>query len=584
MRIAVRTSLAVGSDGTAEPSSGSSGPSTFTDLAISVLTVSMVVAFVPATMFPSWTPRMSLLLCTAVPGIVVLLLQAVSRDGASMLAASFAGVAAVSSVLSDAFRSSAVGFVGRDLSVVVVLAAFGVWAWSRTVTAKGARLVGAAFVCSASLAAAVAVVQVVADVERGSLALQSGRPMSFLVNPVYLGAVCAAGAVGASASAGTRWGWYHVAAGLTAAAAVLSGSRIAWAAMVVLATAGVVRERTRSRAGGAGALAGGLVIGLVLDRWFTGGANSLDRATGESAGRFTVWKYGLDAWTERPLLGHGVGLFRPAVQARFTPDFVRSAAFDDGRQPWFDAHNVVVGVSVATGVLGLVVLIAWFWFVVREARGPAAWAAAAIAMTWLLQPVSIVTLPIAMILLGISMPFDRAADRPGPRLPRGVLAASACLSVALGVGLLVADLRLKSAVDERSIDDAVSAAAWFPGDPVVANIVAQVARLDGGDLRPNAQSLEWRERAAQREPDRPYWWNLLAEEQLQLGDVDAAARSVETALQLQPSNYASNRLALDIAVLNSDREAIDARLDLLCELEDRACAITVDDMLRTEEP
>ena len=268
------------------------------------------------------------------------------------------------------------------------------------------------------------------------------------------------------------------------------------------------------------------------------------------------------------------------VQDLFDAEFVRAAALDEATQAWFDAHNLVVGVLVATGLVGLGVLAVWTVQIARIARGPGAWAALVIAMTWLLQPISIHTLPIAMLLLGVSMPVAPILGRPVPRrlrLAGGIVILCAVLTAC---SILVADLRLKWATEGPSLAQAESIAGWYPGDPIVAGVVAQVARLEFG---PGPDSIEWRERAAAREPDRPYWWNLLAEEQLAVGEVEGAAGSLEMALELQPWNYRSNVLALEVAGRRGDEVGVTTYLHRLCELDDRACELDATTVLGADD-
>lgn len=73
--------------------------------------------------------------------------------------------------------------------------------------------------------------------------------------------------------------------------------------------------------------------------------------------RFIVWGTGWQAFLERPLLGWGWENFNAAFNQNFNPAIAR----DVGSQPWYDrAHNVIVEVAVATGILGLLAYLAIF--------------------------------------------------------------------------------------------------------------------------------------------------------------------------------------------------------------------------------
>lgn len=542
----------------------------------------MLVAFVPSLTFASWTPRASLLFLIGLPGVVVLVRRALSRDRVALTAAAFLVVVLVSALLSSAPRSSVVGFAGRDLSVLTLASAFGVWAIARGASPFGRQALLVVFATVGSAVAAIGILQVTLGIDSGALALHEGRPSSFLINPVYFGAVCGAVAVVAVRSASDRPDWCHVAAFVASAGCVLSGSRVAWAALVVLVVAAVVRDRDRTQATAAGAGALGAVAAFVLDSAVSGGSGTFDRVSGATpaggGGRWSVWEYAMQSWSDRPVLGHGVGLFRPSIQSRFTPDFARAAGPGELERVWFDAHNVFIAVLVATGVIGLAVFVGWLAFVGSRARGPLAWAALAIALTWLLQPVAIHTLPLAMVLLGASMPEEPAPARPTARVRAAFVASAAC-SLAIASSILIADLGLQRAADSDSYPAAVAASRWMPGDSVVASLVAQVARFDSDTTSPNARSLEWRRQTVEREPDRPFWWNELATEHLQLGDIEAAEIAIDQALNLQPVNFRGNVLRLEISVRRGDREAVESQLDVLCELNPDGCDLTADDVM-----
>jgi Flp pilus assembly protein TadD len=530
---------------------------------------------------------MMVLLAVGSVGVVAMVRLIARRDRAAVLAGVIICWVALSGALGGA-RSSLLGFVGRDLSGVIVLFAFGCWALGREVVPS--RRLATTFVQCATAGALVGVIQVVVQVDTGFLALQDGRPAGLLVNPVYFGAVCAAACVVAvHATATTRVDVISTVCMVVLGAGVsISGSRVALAALLVTAGMLVVVKRSREFAVAAGLAATGVVLGIVLDLATGSGRNAASRLTADGAGgRSSVWRYGIEAAFDRPLFGHGVGRFRPAVQDRFSTGFVADHAAVDRAQAWFDPHNVLILVLVGTGFVGLVLVAVWVILASKGCSGPLAWGVAALAATWLLQPVSIHTLPLAMLLFG-------AAAADGGEAQRQVLtseesdappAASRSLSsasvVALGVGvvaaawLLVADLRLNRAVDRLSPAAAESAAAMYPSDPIVADVVAQVHELTGDA----GEWLAWREKATEIEPDRPYWWVRLGEAALATGDLDRARSAADRALALQSTNVGANDLDARLAAASGDVEGLESALQRLCNLGQSTCDLDAEEII-----
>lgn len=75
--------------------------------------------------------------------------------------------------------------------------------------------------------------------------------------------------------------------------------------------------------------------------------------------RIIVWGAGLRGFAERPMLGWGLENFRDPFNDYFNPAITR----DIGSSPWYDrAHNTVVEVAVASGLLGLLAFgLLWAW-------------------------------------------------------------------------------------------------------------------------------------------------------------------------------------------------------------------------------
>jgi O-antigen ligase len=483
-------------------------------------------------------------------------------------------------------RSALLGFAGRDLSALTVVGASGCWLIGRSVSARGRSALADVFVAATAFAACVGILQVIFDVTSGPLALASGRPTGFVTNPVYFGAICSSGLVAAV----VRWPrggslWLAASILVLGAGTSLSGSRVALLAVIVALAAVAVVHRSRVRVGAVGLGVLSLAIGVGLDRWLGAGRNAADRLSENTGGgRLTVWRYGLEGWLDRPVLGYGFGRFRPAVQGRFSVDFVRENAVDDVSQAWFDAHNVGIGVLVAVGIVGAVAFVAWAVLSARHLRGPLAWALAPIVLHWLLQPVSLFTLPLAMLLFGAAAVVASATGEVAPAtepvsVPGWAVVGSLGLGMVIATGLVIADLALERSADSGDGDQAASVAGWYFGDPVVDDVVAQVYAFDPVEADPVTAELDWRGRATEHEPDRPLWWSKLADVQIAVGELDSADASLVRAFELQPNNVRTEAAAAALALARRDEAGLDASLARLCALGQAVCDLTAAELL-----
>lgn len=541
-----------------------------------VLAGLLVVAFAPPLFLAGWTPRMALLLAAAPFGFVLLARSAASDRSSQVLVAAL-GWTVLSALLSSAPRSALIGFAGRDLSALTICGAAGCWAIGRQLSERGRAVLPELVVWATAVSALVGVLQVVADVQQGSLALAFGRPTGFVTNPVYFGALSSAGLV-AAAALWTPSSYRRIVAPLVllGMATSLSGSRVALMAAVVALLGLCLAKRTAIIAVASAAGVASLVLGVLTDRWLGAGRNAASRlvegsGAGAGDGRFTVWKYGVEAWRDRPILGYGFGRFRPAVQHRFSADFVREHAADEITQAWFDPHNVGVGVLVAVGLVGVVLFGAWAVVWARHIRGPLVWVLVPIVLHWLLQPVSLFTLPLAMLVFGAARPADPDASRFVLR--PSVVGASLVIGAVAGLSLFTVDLMFERAIAASDVDrlDTIASAAW--DDPIIADVVAQAYDFRDDDVAGAESVIEWRRRAAEAEPDRPYWWSRLADELRREGRIDEAEIALDRALELQPYNQRSQLVEIFLALEAEDEPRLSEALDLACRLGQSDCDI-----------
>jgi hypothetical protein len=242
---------------------------------------------------------------------------------------------------------------------------------------------------------------------------------------VYLGALMSGGVALCASLAGRARRtpvWVAAAGGvaLMAMAANLSGSRSGIAGAVLLGPlAAWAGGRDRARWARAAVVVAAIGVGLVagsalLPDSGTARAASTGVDGGGIANRTEMWNAGVRAWTEHPVFGWGPNGFRDATEHRTTLRFVKA---EGPRTVYSQAHNLVVEVLVTTGIGGLVLLGGFAWLAVRRARGPLAWYAAGVVVTWMLEPVVISGAPTALLALGLAMARPTASPPPHPAEP-----------------------------------------------------------------------------------------------------------------------------------------------------------------------
>lgn len=88
---------------------------------------------------------------------------------------------------------------------------------------------------------------------------------------------------------------------------------------------------------------------------------SISKSDVSARNRLIVWKVGVNAFFERPMLGWGYENFYIAFNKHFDPSLTE----DIGSHPWYDrAHNVVVEILVTIGLFGFIVfMLIFFWMI-----------------------------------------------------------------------------------------------------------------------------------------------------------------------------------------------------------------------------
>lgn len=548
----------------------------------------LCIAFAPFFLVPSWTPRMGLVLAALPAGLLSIAIRLKRREVAALVGVAALLWAGLSSILSDTPRISLVGAIGRESSVMVFVAAIAMWSLGAELTERGRRVLVDLLLVGFGLNAIFGILQYVVRPQRGSLVLEAGRAYGLTSHPVYLGAFMAAACALVCSTWEVRRWWANWAfLGVFAVGVGVSGSRIALLSAVALATYALWPGGWRRVATAIGLLAIGNGVAVAVGRLTTnaesvageaaglGGESVLDRVPTTASGlahRLDLWEYGVRSVLEHPVFGTGAGGFRSAVQARFSPEFTRLHVRDDSA-PWFDAHNVVVEVAVAVGIIGLLLFGAFAVSVSFRARGPLAIAAAAIVFTWSVEPAALSTLPLVCLLIGASGTSD-AVFRANSQLVRQLGAGAVGVGVVVAAVFLAAELRLKVAVDSGRPERIEPAAGAFWRDPVAQDLVAQAWANDAAnDPASITRSLDAAQHVVALESNRPRWWDALAIRQLQAGDTDRAIESFKMAVELQPWRLDSWRFLLALAQATDDAALEQRAMAAVCELQLQECTV-----------
>jgi O-antigen ligase len=545
------------------------------DVLIVTLGTLLVVAYGPFFWSPLWTPRAALLLAALPFGMYELTRLARSRDKAAAVALVVIGWAIITSLLSDAPWVSLLPASERHEGAWVMAGALGCWALGRTLSAAARQALGVALIGACALNGVIGVFQVVLDIQTGPLAAIGQRATGLSTNPIYFGATMV-GAVAwcawtfSAQARSSRTDLALLGVALGSFFVTMSGSRVALVALLFFVALAIVRRASWRSAMLVPAVIVGAVAGSMVQRLAVGeGSSATDRVGNGGLGpRLQIWQYGWKAFLDRPFTGYGLGRYRPAVQRFFDADFVTSNQGDDLLEAWFESHNIIVQMTVGMGIVGLVLLVAFVAVALRDARGSLLWAVGAITVTWLLQPARLVTFPLVALLLGASQPALRHTAAHGARVTgQAMVGVGVCVSAVMVGWVVVADLQVRAATSSPSLAASARAVRWSPWDPLVANEAATlIYDADDTDERAAQKVLAWNEKAAELEPDFPYWWMRLGIRQMVLEDTTVARRSFERAIDLQPYHPISLKMLSVIAREQGDDDllrVVDGRLEAL---------------------
>ena len=538
------------------------------DLAVLLSIFFLPCAFLPVFQLSWWTPRIMVLIAVIPVGTIALARLVRAGDVAARWAVGAVATCFVGAVMAESFLASLKGYVGQDSSVLSFVGCFSLWAIARFMTADGKRLVVPVLLAAFGANLLIATLQVVAQLETGSLALSFGRASGFTPNPVYLGALMAGGAglcLHRLATVSHRRRVWAVGSFAFSAGVAFSGSRVALLAVVVLAFYCLARCKRVWALAGAVAAAAGTLAGSLVVRTFGSGRDSVSRL-GESTGsgeRFPTWRVALDAFIEQPVFGWGIGRFRYATQGRLGAEDI--APLDGGS--FFDAHNVVVGLAVAVGVPGLICFAGFAWSTVRRVNPGVGAAAAAIVVTWTLQPLSLTTTPLVFALLGVWNESSTSSLTGQTPWDRRILRTAVGVGLSLAATLGAVDFSFNSAVEANDTERLLALEPLYLNDPVVSNIVAQSLFNEVVDEASTEELFDALQRSIDADPTRERWWYERARYEGYFGDPDAALASAQQALALEPFERRSWNIVRIAAQELGDTELEREAVAVLCQLD-----------------
>lgn len=537
-----------------------------TQAAAAMLAVALLIGRVPGLLAGSSAAWSAAVLVAMPPGLVLLTRLVRSGDRSAMVLSIYVAVTIVASLLSPEPIVALIGTFASNRSALLIAAAAAVWAIGRHVAGSG-DIVARCAVAAAGLSGAIGLLQVWFTPGQGPLALIDGRPTGLGGNSVFFAAHMLVGAGYFAYVALLRPGWFGL-AGFSAFAFLVGVSGVRIGALVLFALSIVVVARARTRFHLAYPLAAAVALGAAnLAVAATGTGRSLgERAvSGGLSDRLAVWRAGVAGWIDRPLLGWGEWRFANATQAHLTDDLL-------ARNLWSNAHNLFVETLVASGVVGLVALVAFLVLTVPRARGQFGWMSIGIGATLLFQPTPPSVLALGALFLGMAVPrrFDDS-ESSDSRMNR-VSPAWVVLGLVLAASYLVSQYTVDRVRTDPAATDIPVSGFWFRADPDVAlEIGFERWRHVTGGLATIDEAIVWSERAVRYDGSSAVNASIRSADLLRAGAEVEALAEAERALILQPGNLLALEVVQLVAIGPSDGPATEQARDLVCRLVPERC-------------
>lgn len=517
------------------------------------LTFLLPAVFLPSVAGPFWAPKHALLLVLAGVSLPLLARPLIPQ----LRAAQWAGVAliAVAAIATLTSRNPILALVGEwnwGTGLLFVMAIVGAWALGTGVGPSQKVWVERALLGTAAANVVVIFVSSVVNLHDVNLGRIDGRPVGLLGNPIHVASLLIAALVLVLPRLKRRpWLWAGPLVAQGAAIELLGGRFAAIGAVAVLMVA--CRPLGWRAPAGAAAL---LVTGFLLAvSWSSIGPQATDasqtvtlssRATaapGEAGGgslapRLKTWLTARHAVADRPLVGHGPGRFRAAVG----PNRDASLSGADARE-FVDAHNLAVEYAVTTGLLGLLALSAFLFFILRQAGGWLLGAAVPLLAAHFIQPQSVGLTPVLFLLLGAAAQ-PAAATLRWPVVHRVAAGVGALGGVVAAAVLLTGAFFLDQARLDFEFDDARAADRILGIWPEPALRLATLYQFRGltGEQAAHLAADRWLAEAIARDPSEARNWLRRGEYAASRGRTALAERHYREALERDPALHRAREL------------------------------------------
>jgi O-Antigen ligase len=488
--------------------------------------VLLVLVRSPTEYSPLWTAKSAvglLLIGIALPQLYVLLRHRGPLRRMAVAATAFLGIAALSIVLS---KVPALGLFGQysvssGVGWLFFLCLVSVWALGATLGEKDIQLVLQSIVITCCLDSAASITELFGAKQSAfsdflthipSFGLSGGQAVGLMDNPVFSGGLLAGGLALLIFTDVYRPRIQRDLIALLATGLELSGSRFGLIVLIVALIWFAFARGLRRVVAVAIPAAVGTAAGYILTSVYN--ASNLGvriaSAGGSFSPRLSEWTAALQATLHHPLLGFGFAQERSAVSQRWTLSIARS------QQYFGDPHNILVTVTLGSGVLGLICFAAWMIPAIRHSKGPLMACALGILAVELIEPLYVGLTPIAFIALGAAVNRQKSSASHTPRsdgspvslrstrTPRSLLlmrVTTISLAVALATVLLIGDGLWR----QGTIVSLTKANRVLPPWPDTARALASAlhSRSNEHNADSNAnyhQAVLWTEVAVRRDP------------------------------------------------------------------------------------
>jgi hypothetical protein len=537
-----------------------------------------VLALLPK-FFHVTNPRQGLVLLSMPIGVYLLARRVRRRDTAATAAVASLIFAIISCAQARFPHTAFFGTTTSEMSFLVLLAGAGLWAIGRELSEPGRELLPIVVTAGLMINVGLGLLQVVARPELGIYATFDGRASGLMSNPVYfassLSGVWAYWTVRQVKSKSTQRA-ILVIIGVLAFALGATGSRGSIAGVAVIGIGLVAAFRRRSALYALVVTISGVSAGyLILSVFSARNSARLGNVDGGLPIRIRVWRTTIDALIERPFFGWGFDPFLHSVNDRLSESYVREHQY----LFWSDPHNVFILLIYSLGAVGSVAVAIWMisslW---NRWASPFAIGCFAFVLSWMLQPVTISSWPLAFVFFGAAAAEGRIAEAiPSPsRVWTTVLSSAGAL---LAAAYLSWSLAFASAARSDDADLAESRAGFMIHDPGVAGLVAvkhKNADASGSELERHFARAEELARRTVEQGGAPNNWVLLVETQLLRKDYEAAFATSQEWVTLRPNDPFGLRLLIITARFTGNHDVGLDAFDHLCLLNEPPCVEDVE--------